>query len=313
MDLSNIVLVKGFTFEIPFELSKIVITNTKVQTETNLEFAHVHPCYEIYIVTQGQINLHLNDEVKTLSAGELCWIAPGIRRYAALYANVPHQHVVITFDIVPNNQHGEMDGPLEKQELLTLIRYATMRPYWIVKDQYSGIHIMDLLNTELAAPMFGSYLKIRNIYSSFIVACAQSIFVTSELPDISEPFLKRIGGDDSFFNRAMLLVSYMHERYMDDISLQQAAEHLNITTRHVNRLANEYWGTTFGKILTTIRLGYAKLYLESTTLPVEQIAEKVGFSSPRVLYRHFKETEDTSITEYRQNSSSYQKLISQKT
>jgi AraC-like DNA-binding protein len=77
------------------------------------------------------------------------------------------------------------------------------------------------------------------------------------------------------------------------------ADAMYVTPRHVSRIFNEYFGTSFGKTLSIYRLSYAKNYLCDTDYPVEKIATLVGFASPQSLYKLFKEREKMTIKKYR--------------
>ena len=100
-------------------------------------------------------------------------------------------------------------------------------------------------------------------------------------------------------NRARQITLYLDQHYAENITLQQAAEHLGITPRHINRILNEHYNMTFSKMLTITRLAYAKMYMLNSDYSIEKIAELAGFSSVRLLYKVFKEVEGTTISKYR--------------
>ena len=98
---------------------------------------------------------------------------------------------------------------------------------------------------------------------------------------------------------------FIHEHYSEGITLEDVAEHLNISPRHVNREYLNMFNTTFIKNLNLVRIEYAKRYLCTTDYSNEKIAELVGFSSARTLYKLFKEYEGIKISQYRRE---YQKI-----
>ena len=58
--------------------------------------------------------------------------------------------------------------------------------------------------------------------------------------------------------------------------------------------------TTFMKNTNLLRIAYAKNYLCTTDLSIEEIAEKIGFTSSRALYKLFQQYEGLSLSQYRE-------------
>ena len=71
--------------------------------------------------------------------------------------------------------------------------------------------------------------------------------------------------------------------------MQSTASFMNISTRHINRILNEHFGMTFKKMLVYMRISKTKHYLFTPNYSIEKISELVGFSSPRILGKQFKE------------------------
>ncbi len=74
-----------------------------------------------------------------------------------------------------------------------------------------------------------------------------------------------------------------------DFSISALAKHLNITQRHLHRLALEQLGTTPSHFMLTRRLLRAKKLLTETPLSVTTIALISGFGSLRSFNTHFKD------------------------
>lgn len=305
MVLDEVYKLSGVNICIPFTIFKFVINNLKVLTEQNVEFVHRHQNYEIYYIIEGSVSMHLDNETVKVNKGTLCWINPGVMRNAVANFSDHAQYAVVTFDIMPTGQTDNGRDIIEESELRNLIYLVNQQKCWIVPDKQNLYDILESLNKELAQPALGGYIKIRNMLSNFIVGCAQNIYqsdsnLTKSIKSFPHP-LPLLQFNFKNYNLAMLLVSYMHRNYKDDISLKSASQKLNITTRHINRILNLYWGATFGKILSMIRVGHAKALLEENPkTSFEKIAENVGYSSARILNQHFYNSENITPAQYRQ-------------
>lgn len=77
------------------------------------------------------------------------------------------------------------------------------------------------------------------------------------------------------------------------------AERANYSRRHFTREFRAVTGVSPHKWLLFQRLGLAQELLETTKLPVEEIATRCGFNSGTLLRRHFQQTFHTTPRDYR--------------
>lgn len=77
---------------------------------------------------------------------------------------------------------------------------------------------------------------------------------------------------------------YMKERYGQDVSLQELAEHVGLNPAYFSLLFKEQMGISYIKHLTRLRMEQAKALLRSG-LRVNEVSERVGYLN----YRHFTE------------------------
>ncbi|WP_285775122.1 helix-turn-helix domain-containing protein [Microtetraspora sp. NBRC 13810] len=84
------------------------------------------------------------------------------------------------------------------------------------------------------------------------------------------------------------------------LTLRDIADHAGYSTRSLNRQFQAQVGTSPLQWLLRARVERAQELLETTGLPVEVIAERVGFGSGAVLRRHFTRHVGTSPQAYRQ-------------
>lgn len=104
---------------------------------------------------------------------------------------------------------------------------------------------------------------------------------------------------DMDFDDLTPTMQWMLENLDKTLTLKQVASHAAMSTRSLSRRFRERTGTTPLRWLIDRRLQRARELLETTGLPIEQIAERVGFGSVEVLRHHFARHVGTSPRDYR--------------
>ncbi|BBJ43562.1 AraC family transcriptional regulator [Streptomyces antimycoticus] len=95
------------------------------------------------------------------------------------------------------------------------------------------------------------------------------------------------------------LLRWMEDNAGRDLTLNEIAAHIGMSTRTLNRRFREHTGTTPLQWLHRARIRQAQYLLEATTHPVERIAIQVGFGSPTSFRDRFKRVVGTSPHSYR--------------
>jgi AraC family transcriptional regulator len=72
---------------------------------------------------------------------------------------------------------------------------------------------------------------------------------------------------------------YLFRHFTEGVSLAQLADHCHVSTFHFSRIFKAVLNTSPHQYLTELRLNHAQLLLQSTRLPVTQVAFQSGFSS----------------------------------
>jgi AraC family transcriptional regulator len=111
------------------------------------------------------------------------------------------------------------------------------------------------------------------------------------------PFAPARGGLAPWAERRCL--ELMHERFSEDISLDNLAAEARLSPYHFARMFKQSVGVPPRVYMTRLRVEKACELLEHTDLPVTQIALEVGYSSNQVLARVFVKLMRVSPSDYR--------------
>ena len=94
-------------------------------------------------------------------------------------------------------------------------------------------------------------------------------------------------------------VSLVAEHYREAHDVSFYADKLCITTRYLSQITDNVVSKSPKQIIADYLMSEAKSYLETTRLTIQEITDKLGFSSQALFCKFFKTQANTSPTEYR--------------
>ncbi len=94
-------------------------------------------------------------------------------------------------------------------------------------------------------------------------------------------------------------LEYIRNHYKEGISLEKAAEGLNITPEYLSMLFKREMGMNFSIFLKEFRISHAKRLLKETDMKIYEVAQECGYSNSNYFARIFKEVTGVSPAEYR--------------
>lgn len=108
----------------------------------------------------------------------------------------------------------------------------------------------------------------------------------SQLDDIPNYHLRRI-------------VTYMHQHFQEELSLNEIAMNFHLSEAYLCRLFKKETGHTYTEILNRIRIDKSMELLTQTSDPLIEISSAVGFNSQSYYCRQFKKLVGISPSEFR--------------
>ena len=95
------------------------------------------------------------------------------------------------------------------------------------------------------------------------------------------------------------VVEYIRENFRERITGTELARHLGYHPNHLNRVVKSYTGMTLKGYLIACRIAAAKEMLASGDMPITDISESCGFSTPSYFSELFLRSEGMTPREYR--------------
>ncbi len=97
-------------------------------------------------------------------------------------------------------------------------------------------------------------------------------------------------------------MQYIKQHFMEDISLETAADAIYFSPSYFSTCFKKYSGITFSQYLAQLRMQKALELLESSEYKVYEIALKTGYKDDKYFYRVFKKEHGITPDEYRRNN-----------
>lgn len=95
------------------------------------------------------------------------------------------------------------------------------------------------------------------------------------------------------------ILRYIEEHYMEDISMQDAAEEMNYADAYFCKLFKQCFDQNFTSYLSAYRIKKAQKLLEDITINVKEISEMVGYRDSNYFAKVFKRIAGVTPSEYR--------------
>jgi len=95
-------------------------------------------------------------------------------------------------------------------------------------------------------------------------------------------------------------IYFIHTHYMEDLSLADIAEHVNVVPTYLSSVFKRETGQTVNHYLVGLRIGKAQELLATTNLKVAEVAQAVGIQNTRYFSTCFKKEAGESPNDYRE-------------
>ena len=101
-------------------------------------------------------------------------------------------------------------------------------------------------------------------------------------------------------NYVSILDTYISKHFSEQIRIDDVANELHLCSKQVSRIINKEYGMPLSRVVHRRRLSVACMLLKSTSLPISQISETVGYEYENYFFRMFKDTYGMTPAEYRE-------------
>ncbi|MBD2872739.1 helix-turn-helix domain-containing protein [Paenibacillus sp. IB182493] len=145
--------------------------------------------------------------------------------------------------------------------------------------------------------------KCANMYEQLSQIREPELILAWFRDKICEPFLTELGGRSDAQTKKLIeqAMIYLQNQYMNDISLDNCADHVGTNPFFLSKTFKQVTGKNFIDYLTALRMERAKELLRESALKINDVAEQVGYQHS-YFNRIFKKLEGMTPSRYRELS-----------
>ncbi len=265
------------------------ITKIRHDPYFNMPSAHLHPMYEIYYLQSGRRKIFLDDSIYILDRGDMVFIPMNTIHKTSYVNDKVHERIAIMFNdqTVPDIKSSSSQVSFKK------IFYSD--PVIHIASVHRD-YIEGLLNR-----MLSEYEQCDDYSDINIKNCLQEliIFLIRYKHHKSSEYIQNIDMADTLMQEA---ARYIRINYMEDLSLEEVASHVNISPTYFSKKFKSSTGFGYKEYLINVRIQEASNMLLETNESINEIAFKCGFNDGDYFGNAFKRAKGISPLKYRKSN-----------
>ncbi len=267
---------------VPFHHAKLlpvyVVNIGSYQHQTKMNRLYGLPHYQFLFCLDGRGILEIENEVHEISTGDAFFFRANIpHKYYPTGENWSVRWVCFDGNNVPNILEYMNFG---KSEVLHL------------SDLESYNHLLDSMTNLFWIDESGLESKLSALIYKLLMMLGEHKNILNTSENLSE---------NKHYEKLAPVIAMLKERYAQDISLQDMAATIDVTSNHLCRLFQQVYGVSPSKYLMNLRITMAKQLLCSLrTRKIRDIAVSVGFKDSSYFCSVFKKFEGVTPDKFRQ-------------
>ena len=242
---------------------------------------HDHASYELTIVEEGSITIHIENEALTVTSGELLLIPPHTKHRIVSFTS-DMRRFCIRFNINTDAQYIRTPPPGFMLDVLAHEERASI---------FSLISELRRPKPSVPARLADYRMKLQfGIIFSYILERILDFDFTHSVENTSQ------------INLYTKIENYLYLNYSQQLTLDSLAEYLSYSRTQMRRIINDCFGMPFTVKLREIRLNAAKNHLAASNMPIDEISERCGYETRQGFESMFQKYVGVTPNQYRRRS-----------
>lgn len=259
---------------------------------------HTHSFIEISYVLKGSCHqdfYYPNEQTECLllKEGSLCILPPKLEHAVRVFDDSIIINILIRTSVMKTTLANMVAGDHALFDFFLYTLYENTTPNYLLFHKQNDEAIHNLLIDMIAETCADKQ------YTQKALLLMLGLFFT---------YLQRDCSDDIQFSQVTSsgityipqVLNYIQQNYAK-VSVEGIARHFSISVSHLGRIFRKNTHTTVSDAIQQVRVQKACELLTSTKLPVQNIAEAVGYTDVTYFIRMFKKHQHTTPLQYRKN------------
>ncbi|MEK8128191.1 AraC family transcriptional regulator [Paenibacillus filicis] len=252
---------------------------------------HSHSGFELYVCVRGSGSYIAGDRVYDLSPGALIVVRPKALHISRPDPDLPFHRFVLA---VEDSYMHELQA---SDEALS----AWMRPWLPEPGQdslYSRLGAQQLLAVQETLSQLEQELARREAgYPLAVKSLVLRLF--AELNRNRAEPLQTSADAEAHKQLIERILSFLMEHYQEPLTAERLCRYFNLSRSYLFLLFKRHTGATINEFVVTYRLSKAKELLQTTALPIIEVAAASGFNDISHFCHTFKRVAGLTPSQYR--------------
>ncbi len=249
-----------------------------------MSYQHSHEYYEFFYLKAGSCRYMTEGRIYHLEAGNMFIVHPGDRHSTSYQGKVPCERIVIYFkrELIDGEwwkEHADTDAFMGSSCKLSFSLKAKAVIERTLRAMLSENNMPDGYTSEI----------LLLFMKQFLIDLVRRGTVMNDF----------VRSNDSFGRDIEAVIRYISENYAKPITLEEAAESINLAPTYFSRKFKSVTGSNFRDFVINIRIRQASQMLLTTDDSVTEIAQKCGFNSANYFKDCFRRTVGLSPTQFK--------------
>ncbi|MGG4143747.1 helix-turn-helix domain-containing protein [Paenibacillus algorifonticola] len=260
---------------------------------------HKHAEFEFHFIPQGKGTVILVDMPYALNEGMFYLTGPDVLHYQEASPDDIMDELCLHVDIIdrrlqPGSSPVTEADDWEIAEADDCISKLRTLPLFPADDVHQAMPLFLEAYEACSRHYTGSYTTIRQNVIQILLRAVRAY------DTVKEPEQAHLPTRDMKAYRYRLAMEYIQANYSGEVTLEDVADKLNLSSRHIQRVFKEAGdGQSFSATLENMRLKAVCHALAESTQSIEKIAQQTGFANANYLHAVFRKRFDMTPSEYR--------------
>ncbi|MCL2560331.1 MAG: AraC family transcriptional regulator [Turicibacter sp.] len=272
------------------------LDNTQIEIIKHARYTktpmHIHSFIEMFYVYAGSVTSVINNEKIELTEGDICLLDPDVPH---TILDTGENDIIINFLMSKSYFSTTMLSRLSTNSTIfnflihALSNLQQKQQYILFACQESPIakEIIENILCEYYEPSIGS----KDIIDAYMVVIFFEMLRAFQKQNVNE-------NKDSKQTYLGDILQYIEEQ-QGQCTLQSVAKHFGFNANYLSRLIKNQIGKNFKDLIQELRFNKAATLLRTTSLPIEEIANEIGYNNLGFFYQKFNLMYGLSPKQYR--------------